>query len=348
VTDESTTSPFVGGLRRGATAASHFLILSNLAARDPRMSLRARGLFATGMSFAEGWKITEEELARHCTDGEKSIRSGLVELRELGYVYRGRRSRYPAGTRNHKGKDISGALGPYEWFWTDKPDEIAAILEQYAKDQRAAYADPEPAGEDYLPETEVVPSGAVDNPGLPPERAASADQGKGTIPPGRNNLPRSRALKGSTKEDQPRENQEDQGQGPADCVGAPDALRLSGPETSTAAGLGGPVLLDPLTGDQQNAGAENVERGLRELEELAASRKWQPPTPPAPPTRPRLTGGSRRTKRADLDPVRREVFRREHLARTAGATRNPADIRADDGLPAAPATEEPGRTAGTG
>lgn len=311
MTDDSTTSPFIGGLRRGTTAASHFQILSNLAARDPRMSLGARGLFVTGMSFAEGWKITEQELARYCTDGEKMIRSKLLELRELGYVYRGRRSRYPAGTKNLRGKDIGGALGPYEWFWTDKPDEIAAILDQCAREEREriAAADEEPAGGDYLPEREVVRSDPVDNPDLAPSGAASADQRKGRIPPGGDNLPRSRALRGSTKEDQPVEDQEED-QEPA--FGAPDALRLSGPETSPAAGQGGTDPVGTQHGDQQTARAENVVRDLRGLDELAGSRKWTPPVPPPAPTgRPRLRSGPRRTRRDDLDPATRDQLRAE-------------------------------------
>jgi hypothetical protein len=308
----SVTNPFIGGLRRGATAASHFLILSNLAARDPRMSLRARGLFTTGMSFKEGWKITEQGLACYCTDGEKSIRAALLELRELGYVYRGQRSRYPAGTKNHKGKDISGALGPYEWWWTDKPEEIATILLQYAKEQHTEDGR-ETAGGDNLPYGHAVAADPVDNPAPPAPGEASPDQGKEGIPPGVDNLPRSSALEGSTKEDHEEEDQEeDQEQGHDGYAVEPAALRLAGPDDSAAAEQGGPDTLDPVTGDQQHARAENVARDLRALDELAGSRKWEPPVPPpAPVGRPQLRGGRRRVRRDDLDPDTRAELRAE-------------------------------------
>lgn len=59
----------------------------------------------------------------------------------------------------------------------------------------------------------------------------------------------------SKEKEQPEEQPEDQ-QGTADVVGAPAALRLAGPETSTATPVGGPDPVDPLPGDQQTACAE--------------------------------------------------------------------------------------------
>lgn len=108
-------------------------------------------------------------------------------------------------------------------------------------------------------------------------------------------------------------------QGPAsrgDASGAPDALRLSGPDDSAATGLGGPDPVDHLPGDHRNARAENVEGELRALEDLAASRRWTPPVPPAPHTRPLRGTGRRRTRREDLDPDQRARFRAAHEAAT--------------------------------
>jgi hypothetical protein len=163
---------FFGGLRRGEMAADHFTIVANSAARDRNLSYAAKGLFLNMASHREGFTITEEFLARQSTDGVKTVRRLLGELRAAGYIYRSaERTRYPAGTRNAAGKDISGALGPYTWFVTDKPEEIAIILAQYAN---------ETAGRDNRPDGQIVPG---DEPGtegtkrvLPADSAGSPDQ----------------------------------------------------------------------------------------------------------------------------------------------------------------------------
>lgn len=167
-------STFLGGLRRGELAADHFTIVSNLVARDRSLSNAAKGLFVNMASHRSDFTITEEFLSSQCKDGVQAIRRTLNELRQSGYVYRGKRKRYPQGSRNAKGKDISGALGPYEWYVTDKPEEIAAILDRLAAEQAANVADEsapatapaddiepasdadEIAGQDYLSKTPVV------------------------------------------------------------------------------------------------------------------------------------------------------------------------------------------------
>jgi hypothetical protein len=217
---------FIAGLRRGEMAADHFTIVANAVARDRTLSNAAKGLFLNMSSHREGFTITEEFLASQCTDGVKKIRSQMAELRTHGYIYRGQRSRYPAGTRSKDGKNIGGALGPYEWFVTDKPDEVAAILTRYAAEQRAlntageptADSNTETAGRDYLPKREVVPtSGNLENSqkgepsNLPPKTGGSPDQRKHDESPGRNNLPKPTGGFGSSIEEQPQKtNSEEQ------------------------------------------------------------------------------------------------------------------------------------------
>lgn len=154
---------FLGGLRRGEMAADHFTIVANSVARDRALSYAAKGLFLNMASHREGFTITEEFLASQSTDGVKTVRRLLGELRAAGYIYRSaERSRYPAGTRNSAGKDISGALGAYTWFVTDKPDEIAVIVAQYAS---------ETAGGDNRSAGQVVPG-----------TAPAADAAEGALP----------------------------------------------------------------------------------------------------------------------------------------------------------------------
>ncbi|HEX3781460.1 MAG TPA: hypothetical protein VHX38_17510 [Pseudonocardiaceae bacterium] len=180
-------------------AAGHFTIIANTVARDRALSYAAKGLFLNMASHREGFTITEEFLARQSTDGVKTVRRLLGELRAVGYIYRSvERTRYPAGTRNAAGKDISGALGPYTWFVTDKPEEIAVILAQYAT---------ETAGRDNQPAGQVVPSDlpATDRTkhALPAVSADSADQGEQGACAGGDWRPGTTGGSGSSIEDQP-------------------------------------------------------------------------------------------------------------------------------------------------
>jgi len=176
------TTDFMAGLHRGEMAADHFTVVANSVARDRALSFAAKGLFLNLASHRAGFTITEEFLSRQATDGVKTMRRLLVELREAGYVYRSpERTRYPAGTRNDAGKDISGALGPYQWFVTDKPAAVARILARYRK---------ETAGQHYRPSGEVVDGvQPVDNPDLAAHRAGSADLGERGVSAGGDNRP---------------------------------------------------------------------------------------------------------------------------------------------------------------
>lgn len=264
---------FIGGLQRGEMAADNFFIMTNAAARDPQLHLADRGLLADMMSHKNGFVITEESLAARCMDGVKTVRTCLERLRAAGYVYRGTRTRYPKGTRNSKGKDISGALGPYRWYVTDKPEEIAVILARYAKEQRAVNLTGEhvSAGHDYMPEEEVVPTcddaQPVDNSAspaqqanLPAERAGSPDLWKQGETAGQDNRPFTTVLEGRTKEDQPEEDQEEN-RGLA-CGSETARAALGRDETSPATAVDG--WLGPESVDQpQDARTRETDDPLR-------------------------------------------------------------------------------------
>lgn len=130
----SDSPDFIAGIQRGEMAADNFTIVSNLVARDPNLSYKAKGLFLNLASHKRGFEITEDLLLRQGRDSKDSIRSGLRELCAAGYVYRGERRKRPAGTKDTKGRSIGGTLGPYPYFVTDRPDEVAKILEQNEKE----------------------------------------------------------------------------------------------------------------------------------------------------------------------------------------------------------------------
>lgn len=356
---DSTANPFGGGIRRGPTAADHFTIVSNEIARGPHLRFFDKGLLVNLLSHKAGFQITEGLLASQSGDGVKAIRDGLNRLRVAGYVYRHPEPvRHPPGTRNAKGKLIGGAVAGYVWSVTDQPDVIAEILKQHAKELAEVAAaveldlvppptdldaPPDPVDNPELdpvdnPGTDT-PADPVDNQNLGAETAASADLQEQGVIPGGDLRPKPTGGIGRAIEDHHQKTNDQENQGPgyaADAFGAPDALRLSGPETSAATGQGGPAPMDQLPGDHLNARAENVVRDLRALDELVGSRKWAPPVPPAPVARrqPR-PGPRRRTRRDDLDSATRDRLRAELAQRGAAPLRavdaHPDGPRFDDG-----------------
>lgn len=208
LSDDIDQPTFLGGLRRGEMAADHFTILSNHVLRDQTISFRAKGVFGNMASHRQDFTITEEFLASMGTEGVKAIRAALHELRQAGYVYRGARMRYPHGSVNAKGKDISGALGAFEWYVTDKPEEVAAILERYAAEQRdqldiTPSHDNMPQGKLVLTSKNNDLSTTNPEPSLGAETADSIDQEKSHNTPGKNKLPKPPVGCRSTREDYP-------------------------------------------------------------------------------------------------------------------------------------------------
>ncbi|MFF8768514.1 helix-turn-helix domain-containing protein [Nocardiopsis dassonvillei] len=105
---------------RGAFGGDRFTIISNLAARDVRLSYKARGLLTAIGSHREGWGITAEELARKSPDGISAVRSGLKELEKCGYL------------RRYRLRDENGRLQGARWVITDDPDSLQARVAELA------------------------------------------------------------------------------------------------------------------------------------------------------------------------------------------------------------------------
>lgn len=87
-----------------------FTVVDNFALRDQNLSLKARGLLVTMLSLPDNWEFSENGL---CTifkkDGQASIRSGLKELEENGYLIRQR-------TRDDRGR-----VSKVDWTVYDYP-----------------------------------------------------------------------------------------------------------------------------------------------------------------------------------------------------------------------------------
>ena len=68
--------------------SNHITIVDQDLIRDSRLSWKARGIFTYLWSQSESWEFNEVEVAKHSTDGRDSLRTGLKELEDAGYLDR--------------------------------------------------------------------------------------------------------------------------------------------------------------------------------------------------------------------------------------------------------------------
>lgn len=89
--------------------ANHITILDQQLVRDSRLSWKARGIFAYLWSQSEEWEFNEIEVSKHSIDGRDSLRSGLKELEDAGYLERERE------------RDGNGKVRSSKWILHEKP-----------------------------------------------------------------------------------------------------------------------------------------------------------------------------------------------------------------------------------
>lgn len=94
-----------------------FTALSNKIVRDDKLSWKARGIFLYLFSQSDDWDFYETEVVKHSIDGRDSLRSGLKELEDRGYIKRER-------IRNDKGQLMSS-----DWLLSDVPMLNEPMLE---------------------------------------------------------------------------------------------------------------------------------------------------------------------------------------------------------------------------
>lgn len=78
---------------------------------DPRLSWKAVGILWFLLSRPEDWQIYQRDLLKRHTDGLASLRTGLKELEEAGYLKR----------RFLRGED--GKLTGRDWLVSERPLE---------------------------------------------------------------------------------------------------------------------------------------------------------------------------------------------------------------------------------
>jgi len=89
-----------------------YVMINKQFLNDERLSFKAKGILAYLLSMPDDWKIYEAELVKHNKDGLTSLKSGIKELIELGYIVR------------TKVRDKEGKFKGYEYCVYEVPAEI--------------------------------------------------------------------------------------------------------------------------------------------------------------------------------------------------------------------------------
>ncbi|MGE8057324.1 helix-turn-helix domain-containing protein, partial [Bacillus mycoides] len=92
----------------------NYTTINNTGLRDERLTWKAKGILAYILSLPDDWVFYMEEVATHSKDKLDSLKSGIKELKEHGYV-----KRYPV--KNEKGKIARWEMIIYEVPQGEKP-----------------------------------------------------------------------------------------------------------------------------------------------------------------------------------------------------------------------------------
>ena len=84
---------------------------------DANLSWKAKGLFVYLWSQADEWNFYETEVVKHSTDGIRSMRSGIHELEENGYLTR---------KRDRIGNRLKGSI----WLLSETPQKLQNVTLQ--------------------------------------------------------------------------------------------------------------------------------------------------------------------------------------------------------------------------
>lgn len=101
---------------------SNFVVLDKGFLNDSRLSLKSKGLLCLMLSYPDGWQFYEKELVKHTSDKITSLRSGVQELIQLGYITRNRK-------RNDKGQFKEYEYNVFETPMLENPILDKPILE---------------------------------------------------------------------------------------------------------------------------------------------------------------------------------------------------------------------------
>ncbi|MFK4011760.1 DnaD domain protein [Bacillus cereus] len=93
---------------------NNYSVINNTGLKDKRLSWKAKGILAYILTLPDDWVFYREELSQHAKDGINSLRSGMQELKEYGYI-----KRFPI--RDEKNKIVRWETIIYEIPMDDFP-----------------------------------------------------------------------------------------------------------------------------------------------------------------------------------------------------------------------------------
>ncbi|HAL08947.1 MAG TPA: DNA replication protein DnaD [Staphylococcus sp.] len=92
--------------------SGNFVMVHKNFIHDNKISWKAKGILLYLLSRPDDWQVYETELVKHTSDGLSSLKSGIKELEEVGYIQRVRK------------RDEKGRLKEYEYSVFEHPNHI--------------------------------------------------------------------------------------------------------------------------------------------------------------------------------------------------------------------------------
>lgn len=86
---------------------------------DQRLSWKAKGIWLYAFNKPDGWKFCVDDFVAQSTDGKDSVRAGLKELIDCGYLYK------------YQKKTDSSQYSVSEWCFFETPKTPEEIKEMF-------------------------------------------------------------------------------------------------------------------------------------------------------------------------------------------------------------------------
>ncbi len=94
----------------------NYTTVNNFICKDNRLSWKAKGIWLYAFSRPDDWVFYMKDLEKHATDGKDSLRSGLRELQECGYLVKNQQ------------RTADGSFSNMEWNFFETPQEVKKCL----------------------------------------------------------------------------------------------------------------------------------------------------------------------------------------------------------------------------
>ena len=125
-----------------------FTVIANSVFKDRRLSAKAKGILVEMLSLPENWDYTLKGLTTLFSDGIDSIRQGIKELEENGYIVRERK------------RDARGRLGGMEYVIYETPEKGVENTVENSSPEQSAPMIAEPT-EDFPAQDESIEDKAM-------------------------------------------------------------------------------------------------------------------------------------------------------------------------------------------